>query len=266
MAYTISISCETENAEIRYDYSASADIEADDPTESSTLYSSPLEMTITDAGRQIKARAFKSNMIASDVVTKIIRPVVNPMILPDGSVLFSDRGIGYGNYVIGEDGYPIRLDGAVDDGTAESHNWRFLICDKQDLKGIDNTNKWGINRNEGLTGTTDIGYGLPNTNAMIPDYTDGSTSNNVYWWKFIKQRRDETGFDWFMPSHDELYSLYLNRDDINSVGETIALSGWYWSSTECDTNKAYIMGFPNGEPYDELDKSVSQRCRLIRRI
>lgn len=68
-------------------------------------------------------------------------PVVVPMKLPDGSILFYDRGSSYGDYKINDSGYPKRIDGAVDDGTATSTNWRYLICDQHDTS--DKALDWG---------------------------------------------------------------------------------------------------------------------------
>ena len=53
-----------------------------------------------------------------------VQPVTVPMTLPDGSVLFYDRGEEYGDYEIGDDGYQVRLSSGTDDGSAESANWR----------------------------------------------------------------------------------------------------------------------------------------------
>lgn len=263
--YNIKMTCEIDGAEIHYETSGSADIVPADPTKSSSLYSSEFGLSVSSAGAQISAKAFKDGMEDSDAITKIIKPITVPMALPDGSVLFYARGQGYGEYHIGDDGYPVRNDGAMDDGSAESKNWRYLICDSADLESFTGDNrKWGISQNENLTGTTDIGYGLPNTNSMISDYVNKSYSN-TYWWKWIKEKRDSTGFNWFMPSHDELYALYTNKDDISSLLEE-SLSGFYWSSTEYNKDKAYIMGFSTGETYDTLEKSVSHKCRVIRRI
>ena len=252
----VSITCSTPDSIIRYT------LDGNDPTETSTLYEREFDVTppIT-----VKARGFKEGMLASDVASYEVEPVpvTVPMALPDGSVLFYDRGMGYGEYHIGDDGYPVRDDGAVDDGSAKSKNWRYLICDKEDLNGVKH---WGTSTNEGLTGTTDVGNGLPNTDEMISKYIDKSYSN-TYWWQFIKNKRDSTGFNWFMPSHDELVDiLYRNKDVISSEGGTIPSSGWYWSSSEYDTNKAYIMSFSAGDAYKTTDKSVSQHCRLLRRI
>lgn len=126
------ISCSTPDSNIYYMLDGST------PDLSSNLYTGPIEV---EYGATIKVRAFKDGMIPSDVaeytVEKPIVPVTVPMTLPDGSVLFYDRGEVYGSYHIGNDGYPVRDDGAVDDGSVESANWRYLITLPYDLSYYD---------------------------------------------------------------------------------------------------------------------------------
>ena len=186
-------------------------------------------------------------------------PVTVPMALPDGSVLFYDRGTSYGEYEINDSGYPERTDGAVDDGSAESQNWRYLICDQADL---DNTGKaWGpSNTSEGLTGTA-IGVGLPNTEAMITKYAD----NDAYWWKLTKEKRDSTGLDWFMPSKDELGILYDNKDIISSEGGVALQSEYYWASSEFDRGIACGLRFFYGQQ-GYYTKDDLYHCCLLRRV
>ena len=189
-------------------------------------------------------------------------PLTVPMRLPDGSILFYDRGTSYGEYKINNSGYPVRNDGAVDDETAESANWRYLICDQADL---DNAQKhWGpMNTSEGLydSANYDVGGGLPNTEAMISKYSDDDT----YWWKFIKEKRDGTGLKWFMPSIDELDLIYKNMTAIIAQGGDIFQPTSYWSSTEGSLQYAWAQWFANGNQ-DYNAKTYAYPCRLLRRI
>ena len=248
---TIKISCETQDAKIMYTTDDS------EPTESSNLYSDVFEV---DSPVTIKARAFKEGYEPSDIATCTYTPVTVPMALPDGSVLFYDRGSRYGEYSIGDDGYPVRLWSDEDDGSAESTNWRYLICDQNDL---DNTRKvWGpIGVSEGLTGTA-IGVGLPNTEAMLAKYAD----NADYWWKLIKEKRDSTGLKWFMPSKNELNLIYENRTVITGQGgDAFKTYTWYWSSSEDFSDYAWRQSFFNGNQ-DYNAKTYACPCRLLRRI
>ena len=197
------------------------------------------------------------NKVAFDGSTAITVPIQ----LLDGSILFYDRGTSYGEYKINDSGYPERIDGAVDDGSAESQNWRYLICDQNDL---DNTRKvWGpIGVSEGLTGSIAIGVGLPNTEAMLAKYAD----NADYWWKLIKEKRDSQGLKWFMPSKDELDIMYDNRTVITGQGgDAFKTDTWYWSSSEYSSNSTWRQHFSNGNQ-DYNAKTYAYPCRLLRRI
>ena len=253
---TIQIKCATSDATIRYT------LDGNNPTESSTLYRGQFEVT---SPVTVKAKAWKSGMLASDVAMYEVEhehpiPVGVPMALPDGSVLFYDRGSEYGEYHIGDDGYPIRNDGATDAGSADSMNWRYLICDNSDLDN-GGTRQWGPYDVEEDVGNDEIGFGLPNTNAMIVKYAN----NNTYWWKFIKEKRDSTGFDWFIASKDELLILYHYKDYILSLGGVSLQSAWYWSSSDHGKKDSWCVYFLDGDN-TFTDKNNTYCCRLIRRI
>ena len=249
------VTCETEG--VNYKYSTD---DSEPSLVSEDLNSSGRFQITKGSPMTIKIRAYKDGMEPSDIATCTYTPVTVPMALPDGSVLFYDRGSQYGEYSIGDDGYPERIDGAVDDGSAESQNWRYLICDQHDLDN--GTFRWGpYGTNEGLTGTA-VGYGLPNTEAMIAKYGD----NNTYWWKSIKEKRDNTGLDWFMPSKDELDMMYDNRTVITGQGgDAFKTDTWYWSSSEYKSNYAWYKNFSTGNQYYNY-KDSSYPCRLLRRI
>ena len=129
----IAITCETEGAEIRYTLNGS------DPSKSDTLYQNSFEI---NSSTLIKAKVFKEGMRPSSISQRNLIPVIVPMVLPDNSILFYDRGEQYGSYSIGEDGYPVRLSSGEDDGSAESTYWRYLICDQDDLSNT--TFQWGL--------------------------------------------------------------------------------------------------------------------------
>lgn len=183
-----------------------------------------------------------------------------PMALPDGSVLFYDRGSEYGEYHIGNDGYPVRDDGATDDGSAESTNWRYLICDSANLSERRQWGTYGVN--EGLT-LGAIGYGLPNTETLLSKYDGDSTCI----WQLVQNKRDATGGKkWFVPSEDELNIVYQNKDTIvNAGGGSFPTDDWYWSSSERDSYRARVQKFSDGTQANG-NKGSTYRCRLIRRV
>ena len=192
----------------------------------------------------------------------VITNIEVPMQLPDGSILFYDRGSAYGEYsAVGSD--IVRISDGVDDGSAESTYWRYLICDQHDLDN--GTFQWGpYGTNEGMTDAKyeDMGYGLPNTNAMIAKYA----TNTSYWWRLIKEKRDNTGLDWFMPSKDELDMVYDNRTVITGQGgDAFKTDTYYWSSSEYASYNAWLQSFSYGDQYG-YSKNSSNLCRLLRRI
>ena len=250
---TIKISCKTPEAEIKYTTDNS------EPSESSNLYTKEFEI---EPPATIKARAFKEGYEPSDVaIKKIMKPVTVPMALPDGSVLFYDRGSQYGEYHIDDTGYPVREDSAGDDGSAGSANWRYLICDQANLSP---DRQWGLyNTDEGLTGTA-IGVGLPNTEAMLSKYKDDTT----YIWNLIQAKRDATdGKKWFLPSKDELNIVYQNKDIITkNEGGDFPTNTRYWSSSEASSGAAAWAQDFSGGGQNSLGKYYTYHCRLLRRI
>lgn len=188
--------------------------------------------------------------------------VVVPMQLPDGSILFYDRGTSYGEYKFDDSGYPERIDGAVDNGSATSNNWRYLICDSANLS----KRQWGpYGTNEGMTNTIyqDFGYGLPNTNTLISKYG----GNSSYIWQLVKNKRSNTGGkNWFVPSKDELNIIYQNKDVIiNAGGGSFPTNYPYWSSSEDNGDNAWGQDFSGGSQ-EYYGKIYTRVCRLLRRI
>lgn len=258
----IAITCETEGAEIRYTLNGS------DPTKSDTLYQNNFEI---NSSTLIKAKAFKEGMRSSGISQLAF--VTVPMVLPDNSILFYDRGGDYGIYIIGEDGYPVRLSSGEDDGSATSAYWRYLICEEYDLPHYDsdvgdttiddsyNGKRWGAYGTEIGGTSTDIGTGLTNTNKIIETYS----SETDYIWYYINKHRTETGKQWFLSSKDELNILYENKD---AVGNFSAVPGYasYWSSSEEDSVYSWNQNFNSGNQYSNKKNESIRRVRLLRRI
>ncbi|HEX7411681.1 MAG TPA: DUF1566 domain-containing protein [Bacteroidales bacterium] len=61
---------------------------------------------------------------------------------------------------------------------------------------------------------------------------------------------DEGGYqDWFLPSKDELFQMFLQADVIGGF-----VNSFYWSSSEIDANYAWILDFDYGDyDYDSKD-------------
>jgi hypothetical protein len=64
--------------------------------------------------------------------------------------------------------------------------------------------------------------------------------------------------DWYLPSKDELNTLYINRAAIGNFGTQI-----YWSSTEYDNNSAWAQNFFDGDPIPS-SKSNLNYVRAVR--
>lgn len=196
------------------------------------------------------------------VINKYYPPLTIPTVLPDGSVLFYDRGESYGDYEIGSDGYPRRITVTIDDETAESQNWRYLICNKSDLSEKYTLGTLPSSLKISQIGTG-FGYGLSNTNLRI-----SADESNYHAWYIIALTRQTTSEKWFLPSKDELNILYENKNIIIQNGGENFESDYYWSSSISGAIKGWCQNFADGSYMEDSMNSTadSHFCRLIRRI
>ncbi len=72
--------------------------------------------------------------------------------------------------------------------------------------------------------------------------------------------KEELGNDWRLPTREELLLMYKTRDLIGGFA-----NNYYWSSTEVDSNHAWIQFFNNGYQY-YFNKSITGYVRAIRDI
>jgi len=87
----------------------------------------------------------------------------------------------------------------------------------------------------GASGTA-IGTGLANTNTIVSNQGAGSYA------AYICYNLVLNGYsDWYLPSRDELYQLYLNQSAIGGF-----VSDYYWSSSEYSSTNAFELYFGNG--------------------
>ena len=116
-----------------------------------------------------------------------------------------------------------------------------LIASTSDMStGISTSIQWnnGTNTTTGATGTA-IGTGSANTAAIIASQGAGVNAPTICAYY------TGGGFtDWYLPSRDELNTLYINRVAIG--GFNSGISSYYWSSTELTTNNALIQLFTSG--------------------
>jgi hypothetical protein len=107
----------------------------------------------------------------------------------------------------------------------------------------------------GATGS-DIGTGLANTNTIITNQGPTATSYAAG----LARAFTGGGYtDWYLPSKDELYKLYLNRTAIGGF-----ISFFYWSSTEAGNDTAWLQNFDNTGSQVFSGKNQTMYVRAIR--
>lgn len=123
--------------------------------------------------------------------------------------------------------------------------------------------QWGLTNNTGTTGTG-IGSGFMNTSLIISVLlAKGQTTNFAA--KVCADYSATVGGvmygDWYLPSKEELYNLYLKRSYFSGL-----VHGYYWTSTENDSSKAWTMPSMtnSGTNPTSMSKSSNYRLRCIR--
>jgi hypothetical protein len=147
---------------------------------------------------------------------------------------------------------PTDLDGDGDLDTG-------LICSIEDLGGI----TWNKNSNNKKTNATFTGIGKGNTNTDLIIAARGGAADNYYAAGLARNYRGGGFDDWFLPSNGELIEMFLNKADIDSGGNELHVSDYYWSSTEWSLNSAYIQRSTDVSPTAN-GKSLSSKVRAIR--
>jgi hypothetical protein len=105
--------------------------------------------------------------------------------------------------------------------------------------GLVATLSLGSNCNWGCEGTdipgataTAIGTGAANTVAIV----NACNQSNIA--AKLASDLTEGGYsDWYLPSYDELYQLYVNRNAIGGFGGEVE----FWSSTQFNSTNAYAI-------------------------
>jgi len=108
-----------------------------------------------------------------------------------------------------------------------------------------------------------IGTGSTNTDAII-DIQGTGTSHAAG----LARTYAGGGYtDWFLPSIDELYEMYLKQGVINTTAAANSgsdfFSAYYWSSTELDSDDAWVQNFDNGNHITD-PKSDETTVRAVR--
>ena len=145
-----------------------------------------------------------------------------------------------------------------------------LVCDIQDLSLV----PWGCEGIliSGADGTT-IGTGNQNTIDILAGCTNsiGQPFSGIAAFECVNSTAQGYS-DWFLPSKDELYEIYINRNAINTTslangGNTFGTSGLYsvyWSSSETYQDFAFQQFFIGTGPSLGVLKSSPASIRAIR--
>ena len=134
-----------------------------------------------------------------------------------------------------------------------------LIADTVDLPGYNGGfSRWwnGTNITTGAN-STKIGSGKSNTNKIVS--AQGVPGKKYAAWRCYKHKG--SGYtDWFLPSKDELWELYRQKNVVRGFA-----SSEYWSSTEQSSSVVNGLDFHYGEWYI-FTKNSQLRVRAIRRF
>ena len=78
---------------------------------------------------------------------------------------------------------------------------------------------------------------------------------------------NDMGIGWYLPSKNELNSLYGNKNAIGNFNTNNSDNSIYWSSTESNSSNSWYQNFYVGsQGYSSRYKSDSYRVRCVRRV
>ncbi len=153
------------------------------------------------------------------------------------------------SYKGGKVGYILK---STDSGYVEDEQHGLIVSMIDQSTGI----RW-YNGGYTTTGATAVavGTGQANTSAILDNQAAGS---------YAASSCDDLVIgaysDWFLPSKDELYQLYVNKNEI--AGDFV--NNYYWSSSESDVNYAWGLSFYDGTQSDANSKSNTLYVRCVR--
>ena len=117
---------------------------------------------------------------------------------------------------------------------------------------------------------TGIGTGNQNTIDILAGCSQSGTAADI-----CANYTDGTYSDWFLPSKDELYQMYLNIGKGNALGlgniggfdnseDSSQSTNLYWSSNESDKYYSYTLNFDTGNNSRRRKEDYSFNVRAIR--
>ena len=109
----------------------------------------------------------------------------------------------------------------------------------------------GQNKNGTMTYADSESDGKANTDKLM-------SRSDSHYFLAAKWCRDK-GARWYLPAKNELEAIYNNRDKIDNslteVGATTLKNSFYWSSTEENEFRAWLVGMSNGNTLDTIKLS-----------
>ncbi|RZM12696.1 MAG: DUF1566 domain-containing protein, partial [Pedobacter sp.] len=101
---------------------------------------------------------------------------------------------------------------------------------------ISSSSAWGCSGTLVSSTSIALGAGAANTALIVSRCASNITA------AYISADYSSGGYtDWYLPSRDELYKMYLNRVVIKNFS-----SGYYWSSSEGSSTSAWSIDFNSG--------------------
>jgi len=145
-----------------------------------------------------------------------------------------------------------------------------LVCAKEDQStGV----RWYAGT-DGVTRATGDGpfSGEFNTAIIISSQVSIGDDGNDYAAQICNDLQitegGKTYGDWYLPSKEELNSMYQNKATIDSTaganGGSSFASAWYWSSTELGSDHAGVQSLDNGYQDNYFGKYNTFRVRAVR--
>jgi hypothetical protein len=139
-----------------------------------------------------------------------------------------------------------------DPGYVENEIHGIIAAPSDQSTGI----AWGCYETSIVGTSTAIGTGAANTKAIVSGCADASLAAKLAYDLVLN------GYtDWYLPSKDELYKLYLNREAVG--GFSSDFFSFYWSSSECGANCVWYQWLNYGYQ-DYGNKSATIRVRAVR--
>ena len=136
------------------------------------------------------------------------------------------------------------------------------------MEDVSTSTEWGclstyVDGADNLT----LGSGYQNTLDIV-DFncsTENGSDNTAS--KLTIELVHNTYDDWYLPSRDELFHMYLNIgkggvDENYNIG--VFSNSTYWSSSESNSFYAWTVNFTNGSSTSMLKNTFSNQLRAIR--